>query len=221
MRRDMRKVILASSSPRRRELLATLALPYEISTAPVEETLLESESPKDAVRRLALAKAKAIRTADSQDVILAADTIVVFKGKILGKPRDESEAKEMLLALRGDWHLVFTGVAVLAPPSLELLAVECTQVLMRDYSLEEIEAYVSSGKAMDKAGAYGVQDEGFRPVAEIKGCYTNVMGLPLCLTVELLGKVGFDFEASPVQICERATPPEFKGSHTLRPLPGC
>ena len=217
----MPKVILASSSPRRRELLATLALPYEISTAPVEETPLENESPKDLVQRLALAKAKAIRTTNSQDIILAADTIVVFKDKILGKPKDEAEAKEMLLALRGNWHVVFTGIAVLAPPSLELLAVECTQVLMRDYSLEEIEAYVNSGRAMDKAGAYGVQDEGFRPVAEIKGCYTNVMGLPLCLTAELLGKVGFNFEASPVQICERATPPEFRGSHALRPLQGC
>jgi len=221
MREDMRKVILASSSPRRRELLATLALPYEISTAPVEEIPLEGESPKDLVQRLALAKAKAVRTTNSQDVVLAADTIVVFRDKILGKPRDESEAKEMLLALRGNWHLVFTGVAVLAPPSLELLAVECTYVLMRAYSLEEVEAYVNSGKAMDKAGAYGVQDEGFCPVAEIKGCYTNVMGLPLCLTVELLGKVGFDFEASPVQICERATPLEFRGSHALRPPPGC
>ena len=217
----MRKVILASSSPRRRELLATLALPYEISTAPVEETPLENESPKDLVQRLALAKAKAIRTTNSQDIILAADTIVVFKDKILGKPKDEAEAKEMLLALRGNWHVVFTGIAVLAPPSLELLAVECTQVLMRDYSLEEIEAYVNSGRAMDKAGAYGVQDEGFRPVAKIRGCYTNVMGLPLCLTAELLGKVGFNFEASPVQICEMATPPEFRGSHASRPLQGC
>ncbi len=217
----MRKVILASSSPRRRELMANLALPYEISFASVEETPLGNESPKDVVQRLALAKAKAVQSFNPQDVILAADTIVVFKGKILGKPKDEAEAKEMLLALRGNWHLVFTGVAVLAPPSLELLAVECTKVLMRDYPLEEIEAYVSSGKAMDKAGAYGVQDEGFRPVARIRGCYTNVMGLPLCLTAELLGKVGFNFEASPIEICKRATPPEFRGSHALRPLQGC
>ncbi|MCS7286807.1 MAG: Maf family protein [Anaerolineae bacterium] len=217
----MRKILLASSSPRRRELVAKLALPYEVVSKPVEESSLEGESPQEMVKRLALAKARAVCDFNSSHVILAADTIVFLEGNILGKPQDEKHAREMLLALKGRSHLVFTGVAVLVPPSLELVGVECTLVLMRDYSLEEIEAYVGSGRALDKAGAYGVQEEDFRPVAEVRGCYTNVMGLPLCLTAELLGKAGFRFKESPLQICESATPEEFRGSHALRLSPGC
>ncbi len=220
MREAMRRLILASSSPRRQELLGRLAIPYEVIAAPVEEDVLEGESPRDMVMRLALAKARAARKLNSTDVILAADTTVVIEGKILGKPRDEAEAREMLRTLRGRSHLVFTGVAVLASPSLELAGTKCSAVLMRDYSDEEIEAYVSSGRALDKAGAYGVQDD-FHPVAEIRGCYTNVMGLPLCLTVELLQKAGFPFGSSPLQICEEATPLEFRGSHSLSLPPGC
>ncbi len=217
----MHKIILASSSPRRHELLAELSIPYEVISVPVEEKAIEGESPQDMVKRLALAKARAVRQLRPGDVILAADTIVVLDGKVLGKPKDEAEAKEMLFALRDRTHLVFTGVAILAPPFQEFVGIKCSAVLMRAYSPEEIETYVSSGRALDKAGAYGVQEGDFHPVAEIRGCYTNVMGLPLCLTVELLEKVGFAFESSPIQICERTTPEEFKGAHTLRPPQGC
>lgn len=217
----MYKVILASSSPRRRELMAKLAIPYDVISVPVEENHLEGENPQDMVKRLALAKARAVRNLGYAYPILAADTIVFLDGKVLGKPRDKAEAREMLLALRGRNHLVFTGVALLIPPSLEVVGVECSLVLMRNYSLDEIEAYSNSGRALDKAGAYGVQEEDFRPVAEIRGCYTNVMGLPLCLAVKLLQMAGFSFTSSPLQICESAAPEEFKGSHALRPLPGC
>ncbi len=217
----MRKIILASSSSRRRELMEKLAIPYEVISVPVEESPLEGEKPRDIVKRLALAKARAVRALGYDYAILAADTIVFLEGKILGKPRDKTEAREMLLALKGRSHQVFTGVALLIPPSLEIVGVECSVVLMRNYSLDEIEAYVNSGRALDKAGAYGVQEEDFRPVAEIRGCYTNVMGLPLCLAVKLLRMAGFTFTGSPIQICESATPEEFKGSHTLQPLPVC
>ncbi len=216
----MRRVILASSSPRRQELMARLGILYEVVPLPVEEEALEGESPQEMVVRLALAKARAVHRLNPNDVILAADTTVFVDGKILGKPRDEAEAREMLLTLKGRTHLVFTGVAVLIPPSLELIGVKCSSVLMRDYSPEEVEAYVKLGRAMDKAGAYGVQDDDFHPVAGIRGCFTNVMGLPLCLAAELLEKAGFSFGSSPARICEDATPEEFRGFHSLLP-PEC
>ena len=205
-----RRVILASSSPRRAELLSKLGVAFEVLKAQVEETLLPGEKPEELVARLSQLKAGAVAPLASDALVLAADTIVMLDGKILGKPRNPEEAKTMLRALRGRYHTVFTGVAVLdVSRNLLLQEVERSEVLMRDYTDEEIEKFVASGKALDKAGAYAVQDRDFNPVVNIKGCYTSVMGLPICMVARLLEKAGLHPIHNPAKLCRDFTPEWF------------
>jgi MAF protein len=143
------------------------------------------------VARLAAAKARAAVEVRSDTVVVAADTTVVADGMILGKPADADQAVKMLQQLRGRVHQVFTGLAVLRIADGTLLEDFCsTDVSMRDYSDEEILAYVSSGDPMDKAGAYAIQHRGFNPARPLQGCYANVVGLPLCNLLRTLKKVG-------------------------------
>ena len=181
------QLFLASNSPRRRELLAIGDWEYNILSAQVDETPLAGEGGMEYVQRLAKSK---VVTAASQagvdGVIIAADTSVINnrvsgKTKILGKPRDYDEAVEMLRDLRGHKHQVHTAIAVLYSQGGLMRSDLCTtNVTMRNYSNEEIEDYVASGDPMDKAGAYAIQHDGFHPVAQLDGCFANVMGLPLC-----------------------------------------
>jgi MAF protein len=175
-------LLLASNSPRRRELLTRTELPFEIIVADVDESVLENESPRDYVRRLAIEKARASSTrADASQVVIGSDTTVVDGNAILGKPANPSEAKRMLRQLRGRVHQVYTGIALLRVRDGNLLTDVCvTDVPMRDYSDAEIEAYVATGDPLDKAGAYAIQHADFQPVASMSGCYASVMGLPLC-----------------------------------------
>ena len=185
------KLALASNSPRRKELLALGGWKFEIIVSDADESLLADESPRDYVRRLAAEKARASSArADASQVVVAADTTVVDGNAILGKPAHPSEAKRMLRQLRGRVHQVYTGIAVLRVRDGNLSTDVCvTDVPMRNYSDEEIEAYVASGDPLDKAGAYGIQHVGFQPVTSMRGCYASVMGLPLCHVTRLLGQI--------------------------------
>jgi MAF protein len=183
-------LILASNSPRRRQLLELAGWDFVVSVADVDESQAANESPAEYVLRLAETKARAAASHAEALFHLAADTTVVDGGHILGKPADDVEAFAMLKRLRGHTHQVYTGVALLRlSDGLLLKELSVTDVPMRNYSDEEINAYVRTGDPLDKAGAYAIQHPHFRPVAEMKGCYASVMGLPLCHVVRMLRKM--------------------------------
>jgi len=185
-------LLLASNSPRRRQLLALGGWTFNVEVSNTDESILSGETPEAYVRRLADAKTHAVLDrAQPGQVIVGADTSVVIDGEILGKPLDEDEARRMLRRLRGRTHQVYTGIAVLRTSDAKLFTDVCiTDVPMRAYSDNEIEAYIRSGDPMDKAGAYGIQNPDFQPVAAMQGCYASVMGLPLCHLTVLLGRLG-------------------------------
>jgi MAF protein len=184
-------IILASNSPRRKQLLALTGLDFVVSAPDVDESLYENESPADYVLRLAETKARAIADqADTGQIILAADTTVVDGPDILGKPKDDAEAVTMLTRLRGRTHQVYTGAALLrVSDGLLLTELGVTDVPMRGYSDDEIRAYVQTGDPLDKAGAYAIQHPKFSPVENMAGCYASVMGLPLCHVTRMLRKM--------------------------------
>lgn len=187
----MKVLILASNSPRRSELLALTELLFTVQPTDINEKRKPGEPPADYVCRLAHQKAKACAE-EQQGFIIAADTIVADGDFLLGKPKSKHEATQMLHRLRGRTHQVYTGLAVLDTDTGRSFAVVCcTDVPMRNYSDAEIEAYVSSGDPMDKAGAYAIQHSGFRPVEGLRGCYASVMGFPLCHLK--VGMKTFDF----------------------------
>lgn len=198
-------LILASNSPRRRQLLALAGWTFSVSAADVDESLLPNEPPADYVLRLAEEKARTLE-ADEDQIVLAADTAVVDGGDILGKPKDNAEAIAILRRLRGHTHQVYTGVALLRLSDGLLLRELCvTDVPMRDYSDEEILAYVRTGDPLDKAGAYAVQHPGFHPVESMNGCHANVMGLPMCQVILLMRKMNIDPSADVFALCEAST----------------
>lgn len=176
------KLILASNSPRRRQLFALGGWDFDVIAADVDETPLPNESPREYVLRLAKAKALAVQPrAESDAVIIGSDTTVVDGNEILGKPVDEADAERMLKQLRGRTHQVYTGIATCRAGDSKLTTgLSITDVPMRNYSDEEIAAYIRTGDPMDKAGAYAIQHAGFQPAASMSGCFASVMGLPLC-----------------------------------------
>jgi len=185
-------IILASNSPRRRQLLTFGGWKFQVRSANVDETPLPGETPTTYVTRLAQEKAEAIAAQFSpkeEDIlVIAADTTVVDGIEMFGKPENAEEALEMLQRLRGRTHQVHTGVAILRPADGKLAIEICTtNVPMRTYTDEEMAVYVESGDPMDKAGGYAIQHPEFHPVPALHGCYANVVGLPLChLTRALL-----------------------------------
>ena len=181
-------LILASNSPRRKELLTLLGLPFRACPAEIDESALPGETPRAYVLRLAEGKARAVAAQVPTDsLVIAADTTVADGMDILGKPEDERQAVEMLTRLRGHLHQVYTAVALIRPADGVLLLDSCaTDVPMRAYSQADITAYVATGDPLDKAGAYAIQHAGFHPVEYLAGCYANVVGLPLCHLVRLL-----------------------------------
>jgi septum formation protein len=200
-------LLLASASPRRRQILQLLGLPYTVGTPPVDEDEAQIHFPGPA-EELAqwLAKHKAAEVLKSHEtadrLVITADTTVLLHGEILGKPLDKAHAHQLLLALRGRWHHVITGIAVSRKIDGQhiIQATSCiTPVLMRKYSMSEIDAYIASGDPMDKAGAYGIQHPDFQPTKYIDGCYLNVVGLPLCVLVEILA----DFNVYPILTGQR------------------
>lgn len=219
-------LVLASNSPRRKQLLALGGWDFTIVAPYVDERVLPGEMPQDYVRRLAESKARAARlvlTGDEttetgpkksslqQVIILAADTTVVHREtvnenyEILGKPADAAEAEAMLRQLRGRVHQVFTGLAVLRIADERLYSeVVATDVYMRDYSDREMLAYIATADPLDKAGAYAIQHPVFRPVQNLQGCYANVMGLPVCHAARLLTQSGCPPASDIVQGCQQA-----------------
>jgi septum formation protein len=180
-------LLLASSSPRRQKLLALGGWTFRVAAANVDETQMPAEAPQDYVLRLAESKARtAARQAVGEQIVIGADTTVVDGDDVLGKPADVAEAVAMLKRLRGRSHLVYTGIAALRLRDGRLLTDLCiTNVPMRSYLDEEIDAYAASGDPLDKAGAYAIQSS-FNPVTDLTGCYASVMGLPLCHLVRTL-----------------------------------
>lgn len=187
-------IILASASPRRRELLEMLGVQnMTVMPAQGEEASCEGMSPSDAVLALSRAKAEEVAQRCSEagrsGIIIAADTVVASEQNILGKPRSEAHAAEMLRSLSGRTHKVYTGVTIIAG-SRVLAAAEETAVTFRSLSEREIAAYIATGEPMDKAGAYGIQGIASLFVEKIDGDFFNVMGLPLCRLAQLLSEVG-------------------------------
>jgi len=177
----IRRLVLASASPRRRQLLTLLGIPFSARPAAVDEGRLEGESPTDLVVRVSRAKAYAVRDIRRDELVVAADTVVVLDGQILGKPSAPGEAFGMLSRLRGRSHSVYTGISVWQPATWNMVNELASSVVsMRDYTDAEIEAYVATGDPLDKAGAYAIQHKGFAPVSHLEGCWLTVMGLPLC-----------------------------------------
>jgi len=193
------RLLLASQSPRRRELLTLLAIPFDSASPNVAEDFRMGETPAALVARLSQAKSRAVAP-PSNGIVIACDTVVSLKGELLGKPNDATEATAMLRRLRECPHTVHSSVTLWEPAADRVLTeVIETQVVMRPYTAAEVSAYVASGDPLDKAGAYAIQHPEFNPVAEIKGCYTNVMGLPLCHLARSLHawKVVLSYEAIP------------------------
>lgn len=188
-------VVLASGSPRRKDLLTQIGLSFSVQISQADETIPAGMSPHLAVQTLSLLKAADVaKQAEKNAVIIAADTVVVLDGEILTKPKDEQDAKEMLARLSGREHSVLTGVTVLRRRDGKSVSVtEETKVHFRTLSEKEIISYVNSKEPLDKAGAYGIQGLGGLFVEKIEGDYYNVVGLPLCLLGNLL-QTEFDFE---------------------------
>lgn len=186
-----RRLVLASGSPRRSELLATLGIRFEVRPVDIDESPLQGESPRAMVQRLACAKAHG--QAHDGEVVLAADTVVVLDSLILGKPSDRSDAARMLRELQGREHTVVTGVALVeAGSSSQRVGVEQTSVRIAPMDHDSVAWYVETGEPMDKAGAYAIQGLGACFVLSIRGNYTNVVGLPLPKVRQLLSELGYD-----------------------------
>lgn len=193
----MPRLVLASGSPRRREMLEGLGVELTVRPVDIDETPLAGEAAEPYVLRLARSKASAgVATVDAErapeTVVLAADTIVVLDGALLGKPQDPADARRMLESLSGREHEVLTGVAVVAAGGTPQAEVERTRVCFAQLSAAEIDWYVDSGEPLDKAGAYGIQGLGALFVERLDGNYSNVVGLPLPLTYRLLAGVGYN-----------------------------
>ena len=190
-------LILASDSPRRRELLKELGVEYQIEVSGVDETPENPDiSPTALAEELATKKAQAVAAGRGSGIILGGDTVVTLEGRIYGKPADSQEAVSMLGELRDKTHTVVTAVAVVnVDAGTSTVTHEATQVTMRAYSDDEVAAFVATGNPMDKAGSYALQDPGFHPAAGVSGCYTSAIGLPLCRVAELLA--ANDFAVTP------------------------
>ncbi len=182
-------ILLASASPRRRELLTQIGVPHAVMPADIDESRLPDEGALDYVCRVALGKAVTVHRGHPQATVLAADTTVVLGGRILNKPVDFHDAERMLRALASGTHLVHTGIAVVSNAG-ELVHVETTAVTMTAIPEPELRAYLQSGDSLDKAGGYGIQGYAARWIARIDGDYFNVVGLPLAATVALLRRAG-------------------------------
>ena len=180
-------LILASASPRRKELLALFGVPFVIRAADIDETMDPAKAPFDEVSRVSRLKALAVPH-EPEDVVVAADTIVVCQGRVLGKPHDETEAAAMLRLLSGRDHQVMTGCTVLRGGQCETFT-EVTDLHFRPLSEKEIARYIASGEPMDKAGAYGIQGGAALFCERLSGDYYNVMGLPVCRLGQTLRKL--------------------------------
>lgn len=213
IRPNMREphLVLASRSPRRRQLLRLLMLPFDVTVANVDEMPRPEETPEELVTRLSRAKARGSDLDGHREtLIVGCDTVVAMEdeledARILGKPSDSQEATTMLDCLRGRSHTVYSAVTVLSRGGQAATEVARTVLTMRDYTKTELAAYVATGDPLDKAGGYAIQHAGFDPVAEVDGCYASVMGLPLCHLACLLRRRGLSASANVPAACQDHT----------------
>ncbi len=221
---DMSCIVLASASPRRREVLEWSGWEYILQPADVDEAPLLNEPPQLYVSRLAETKARAAARiqAESQapngraDLILAADTTVADGNEVLGKPVNTADARRMLKQLRARSHKVFTALAIYRLSDQAWFFDRCCSVVtMRDYSDEELEDYISTGDAMDKAGAYAIQNRIFQPTAGFNGCFANVIGLPLCHLVRMMRKIGYNAPIDAALACQKHLEYDCPVSHAI------
>ena len=188
----MNKIILASNSPRRLDLLRQIGIEPVVVPSHVPEVIKEGESPEDAALRLAIEKASEVARQFQEGLVIGADTVVVVDGRQLGKPKDVDDARNMLSLLSGRSHTVITGMAVIDAKTLEQkTALVKTTVRFKPISDEEINAYIATGDPMDKAGAYGIQGRAAAFIDGIEGCYSNVVGLPLSELMDILKTLTF------------------------------
>jgi septum formation protein len=185
-----KQIVLASASPRRRELLTQAGFSFTVKVSDAEEIITKQE-PANVVKELASLKAEAVASQETEALVIGADTVVAIDGKILGKPKDRQEAFDMLSMLQGKTHQVYTGVALIFPKKdgqEQVAFSECTHVTMHHMAEEEIWSYIDTGEPMDKAGAYGIQGRAAIYIEKISGDYNNVVGLPIArLYQELKG----------------------------------
>lgn len=181
------KLVLASGSPRRAEILERAGWPHEIIVAGIDETVLENEDPAAYVQRLARSKAEAVANRLEEGLVLGADTTVVIANQILGQPVDEDDARRMLRLLKAKWHDVLTGVAVVKVGGETRVGYQTTRVRFAEMSETEIDWYIATREPFGKAGAYGIQGKAALFIEEIEGDYFNIMGLPIRLVYELTG----------------------------------
>ena len=210
-------LVLASASPRRRELLAEMGLKFEIVPSDVPEEPKPGEPAEEVVRRLSADKALAVASNVEQGLVIGADSMVVLEGQVIGKPSDAADARRMLLRLRGTRHQVATGVTVVDAASGHYLSDSMTSnITLRDLSDREIDASIASGTPLDKAGAYAVQDTDLRPAQSWDGCYSNIVGLPLCRLGEMLAELGYtlppDWSENVARVCGDSCPRTGKGT---------
>ncbi|MFL2803766.1 MAG: Maf family protein [Dehalococcoidia bacterium] len=202
------KLILASSSPRRRELIETLGVDYDfISPHFIERKPLGFESPMEYVIRMSLLKSLSVTSIVDNDVlIIGSDTVVVHESNILLKPVDSDDASRMLESLRNKSHEVYTGICLLSLGSKKVITdFETTIVNMRDFSSEEISKYIESGEYVDKAGSYAIQSDEFHPVNNISGCYPSVVGLPVCKIARYLDKFNIKIQIEQLNEFKKCT----------------
>ncbi len=187
-------LILASSSPRRKELLTLLGFPFEIISPAINEEVLGQESPANHVRRLALEKAESVASHYPDSLVIGSDTVIELDGQILGKPVDLKDAHHMLTGLRGRDHLVHTGLALVTKAKeLRETHVETVKVWVKNFSDADLQAYLKTEDSLGKAGAYSIQGEGTHLIEKIEGDYPSVVGLPLSKIAQLLEQAGVEF----------------------------
>lgn len=196
-------LILASGSPRRKELMRLLEVPFQVRVPDVEESPQPGEIPAEVPQRISRLKAVCVARTEERGIVVAADTVVVHKGDILGKPRDCDNAIEMLQRLRGERHLVLSGVTVMDAGTGKQITELCeSKVWLRQLNDAEIERYVATGDPLDKAAAYAIQNTEFSPVTKVVGCPANVMGLPMCHVVRNLRRLGVPLPPTAPTRCE-------------------
>jgi nucleoside triphosphate pyrophosphatase len=197
------RVILASASPRRRELLALVGIPHVVEPADIDESYRDGEEAAEHAERLAREKAATIASRHSDAIVIAADTIVVIEGLVLGKPHDDADAERMLAMLAGQTHVVLTAVAVARGERMRS-GVESVRVTFRPLTRARIRAYIATREPMDKAGSYGIQGYGATLVERIDGDYFAVMGLALARMTDLLEALGVSYDFGPLSLREPA-----------------
>jgi MAF protein len=197
-------LVLASSSPRRKQLLSLGNWKFEVIVSDIDESQHAGETPGDYVLRLAKEKALAVaQKAPPESIVIGSDTSVIDGNEVLGKPKDAQDAIRMLKQLRGRTHQVYTGVAMYRLSDQHMSTeLSITNVPMREYGDDEISAYVDTGDPLDKAGAYAIQHPDFQPVHSMSGCYAGVMGLPMCHVVRALEKFGVQAQADVPAACQ-------------------